>query len=351
MDDYFFGINFPRAFNGGVHGEGLFPVGLAPAAGGGPAVWTQQNFETVTGVGGNFPTSVISRPGRLVAQCASATPVFSVDGGTTWTNSSTLTTSGGIGAAFEAGHYVIAGATGSGHVVWYSTDGGVTFTGGPDFAANAASIVSNGSNLMVMLLNGTIAGGNYAISTDHGVTWTQQNTFTGSAAWGSGGSIQNTAFWDGTQFVSLLMQTGTGNAQIATSGDGVHWTASAYLAFTQSITFGAGIYMGCNGIDDNVYFASTPAGIATASPVSTGLPNSPVQSLMYDGTAFYAFDSRGNAARSLTGSSWTQEQTHIPHVFGNAIDCSAFDTTNNTVVAFTGVGASAGHPFSVRAGL
>lgn len=313
--------------------------------------WTEASFEAATGgIIGNFPSGIANTPGKLLCTATSGVPVYSVDGGTTWTSSSTLIGDSGVGVAFEAGNFAAEG--GGTQQLYYSTDGGVTWHFSHFFSGTAASaIISNGANLMVLLFQGALAGGNYATSNDHGVTWAQHTTFTGAAGWGNS-NVQNVALWDGTQFVALATATGTGNPIICTSTDGIHWTAFPFLAGgTQSITFGASIYMGCNGIDGNVYNAATPGGIASASPIATGLPAPPVQSLLYDGVAFYAFDTQAHAARSMDGTTWVLEETHIPHVIGNAITVCGFDSVNKTVVAFTGNGASSGHPYSIRSGL
>ncbi len=322
----------------GIVSSGIFGVSPAGATG----LWTAQSAP-MFGVYG-----AAAAGGRVVCIDGSAQPFYSTDGGVTWTASGVfIGASTGVGGAVQGGVFVMFCDNGLTSQLFTSrsTDGGVSWSS-PILLRNpgaGAAIVGNGGGILVAL-SSTNATPNYWTSADNAVSWTAHATFA-NTGWGNS-QTQNTALFDGTSFIALAHAAGL--VRVCSSLDGITWTVqstfSTALVNPKSIAFGNGVYVLSLG-DPTVAVAATAAGLSAATPTNTGLPGG-IGVVFYDGVRFFAFDTAGNVASSLTGLSWTPETLNFSP--GDNAEIVTVDTVNASVLAFAGVGAAS---LSTRAGL
>jgi hypothetical protein len=151
--------------------------------------------------------------------------------------------------------------------VFRSIDNGLTWTlvGAPFGATDGvAALAYNG-----VLFCALATSGAYAISGDNGSTWTNPATIT-VQTW-----FNDTLIFDGAQFVAVGLQNVTGFSSIYTSPDGTTWTETV-LDNTSTFTFASLCFTGTHYIVADVNSATvrralTPAGLAVAANIATGL--------------------------------------------------------------------------------
>lgn len=320
---------------------GRFPKKASSAPTG---IWTAQAHQ-LFGVYG-----AAAHAGSAIAMDASGAPSFSSDGGVTWTSSGAfIGANSGLGGTFDTNAFVVFcsnGLTGQ-TFTSRSTDNGHTWSAPVllNSAANGQALIANGSVLVALLAAGPP---NYYTSTDHGITWTAQNAFVVSS-WGAG-NTQNTALFDGTQFVALAHDA-TGNNLVCTSANGIAWSIQATLASANGangIAFGNGLYVLSSNQGDTVRSAATPAGLSAATPVSTGIGGF-LEGCYFDGTRFFAFNTSGSLTSSTNAIVWSAENIHFSA--GDFVENIIADSTHSTVIAMAGSGSSAESSLSTRSGL
>lgn len=306
------------------------------------SLWTGRGPYLTTGV---FTMAAAAGGGVAIAQNNAGEPVHSSNAGVTFTASTTI-----VGpnltnaAAYESGHFCFSGNT-DGTVltvaVWVSTDNGVSFGHGSVLQTDGNSptlMLSNGSNLLFMGLRSAHTGGNYFISTDHGLTWTRQSAFV-NAGWGNVNS--NTAgVWDGTRFVCLCASSSTGNTLIVTSTDGIAWAVAKDLGapyngatLSYANTSGGPLYL--VGFGDSTLAASgTPAGLDHGSAY-TPSPFSNTLTCMFGCTSLiFVFDASGNVAFTDDGIGWGPQT--LGFVAGDVPQFACYDAVHDTPMVFAG---------------
>lgn len=268
----------------------------------------------------------------------------STDGGHTWTQE--LTGEGLQGfAAHGAGMQWIFGGTDGQY--WISTHNGAVWSGPDTFPAafgtqNTVSVASSGSPNDYFVVAGNGAGpANYATSTTNGNSFTVPETYT-NQSWSS-------VIWDGTQFVAIAFQETTGLIVVATAATPTGaWTETVIAAgnappFTAGLSFDSksGLYLigaGSGAAQPYVRTAKTPAGLATAPNVNTGLNGG--EGLSYTLAAnglMFAFDLSGGVASSTDGHTWIPGVLNLP--FDESAVGACYDSVNKSYIATNGNGA------------
>jgi hypothetical protein len=302
---------FLGANTGPIPSSGFF--GKAPAA---PpsGLWTAQVTPNTSG----WLAAASDGAGHVLAVANDKTVWRSSNGGVSWAARTSIVDAGGLGflMAFGNGVFIIGGSASNVH---RSADGGATWSTIATGAINGVGsdtvlmIITDGAGRWVAGINGASAStgtiANYAVSTDNGLTWTPANNSFKNNGWVS----VHSGIWDGSQFVAVGEQLGTGTNTIDTSPDGVTWTQTVVpgpagtAPFNNPIVFAAGVYIAA-AIDNGVFVAATPAGVATATEITIpSLDAGGVNDLSFDGTNIFAFDDIGGVARSTNGTTWVTD--------------------------------------------
>lgn len=224
---------------------------------------------------------------------------YSTDAGVTW-NAVTLpgAYSGNLKAiTWDGTRFVLVGASGG---VFTSTDG-ITWTArtpAASYSGNFFGVVSSDTRLVAV---GSATGGfqsEIQTSDDGGSTWTRRNGG-GSGTSGIGGNA--VGFGNG-----LFVMSGSGNALIFTSPDGIAWTSHA-LPDASAVTLngiaydGERYYVGVGGDtsgDLAVAYTSTNGTTWTKRRIPLSTPTFPRQ-LVFDGSAFAAAGGSAAVVSSL----------------------------------------------------
>lgn len=267
----------------------------------------------------------------------------SVNGGAAWTSLGTLATAGSdfTTIAYSRGVWMVAciASTTQTPTLFRSMNNGGTWT----------QVPSNAKGNFIQLLAGNGAGGWVAMgqnsvqqpgpptsqSTDDGATFTV-STNNANDAWFGG------VVWNGADYVALGSQTGPVYT-VATSADGVSWTATAMVPATEQLGSGlafsgtgymAGIVTGAN----NIRIASTPAGLTTAADVSVTPLSGGISTVAWIDSVFLAADNNGGMASSAGGLVWTGETLNFQA--GDFCDAIVYDPTHAVAIAFGGASGS-----------
>lgn len=205
-----------------------------------------------------------------------------------------------------------------------SVDGGLTWST-PTVIGSLTGISSMdtdgaGNWMAVGLYVGT---NNYATSNDNGITWTSGNPVS-VFFWIS-------VIWDGTQFVGTFLDNSF-NEHIAT-WDGTNWNDTIIPgSFSSSIGIGFANGLYCLGLGlDLVITASTPAGLASATPISTGLSDGGNALIIGGGGLLIAFGVSGGVSSSTDGITWVPGNLNFQ--VGDVCNYAAYDPTNNVFIA------------------
>lgn len=335
----------------GVGSKGFLGPGIPPAD-----VTPPQTFEW-TGRGpyltpGVFTMAAAAGGGRAIAQNNAGEPVWSTDGGVTFTASTTV-----IGpnlsnvGAYEAGTFVFSGNT-DGNIntvgTYTSTNGGVSFVKGATLQTNSNSptlMLTNGVGLLFMGLKNAEAGGNFFTSIDHGATWQRRNTFT-NAGWGNSNSNAG-GVWDGNQFVALCTDSATGHTLLVTCADGFSWTVENDLGaafptatLAHAVTDVGPVYLLSFG-DTTISAAADIADLSQATATTPFWVTNNITCMFGDldgpgGTALlFAFDADGNCAFTDDGFSWGPQV--LGFATGDIPQFFCYDAVHDTPMVFAGI--------------
>lgn len=307
-----------------------------------PTTWTRSTQLSSTSwsnaavlSGAYLPTAI-----KFVIGGTSGKIAYSVDGGLSWTTTTSLSgstfgtqTVQAIVANTGSSNYCAIGSAGG---VGTSSDGN-TWT----YQAGLLTAWTSGVPVAAAYANGIIMvvgqSGKVATSAD-GVTWTNQPALA-ATAWGTNNPASQTALvYTGTAWV-----VNTANGITATSTDnGVTWTAYTTLQTaaggTTPVAF-TGIYGLCRGASGTVmaygavgFFAYSADNGATwalyEGPAQNrttffsskvGSPQANINSVMWDGARFVAVGSGCCAATSPDGVNWVTRATGMRTNFAAAI--------------------------------
>jgi len=320
----------------GIVSHGIFGSPKVSASG-----WIAQVSPTVAAWAG----SATDGAGNTLAVDVNNNVWRSSDGGVTWSARTGIVDAQPVSSiAFGAGVFIATGS-GVGSPVHRSTDEGVTWvshaTGALTSPLTALSMIAtNGSGMWIVGCNGGTAPSavkNYAVSTDNGLTWTPGPI---GGYDNDGWALAHSAIWDGSEFVVGGIQFNTGASTIVTTPDGVTWTETASTSsFDRVLTQAFGLYI-IGGSSNNVFVASTPAGLATAAstPIA-GLDPGGIADVLFDGTLLFAFDFVGGVARSLTALAWVLDNPLNLASGDFPLGTCVYDAVNTRNIA---LGANAG---------
>lgn len=276
-----------------------------------------------TGATGPAGSSFTSLPSVLIAGGSSANRIFrSTDNGSTWTTATTnpFDTSGGIvyKIAYNGTRWVAIGQIGFGVcLIAYSDDNGINWTSAAtNPLSNASSFGSsvhwNGSYWVACGKNSSSATVTLIYSYD-GSTWyaAATNPFSGG--------ICKDIFWNGSKWVAVGNNSGN-TVHVATSVDGVNWTASSGTpgpfgigGYGQSVTWGGNIWViaGSPISASSLYYSydgETWTSLSGTDPNPTGVWSV----VRWNGSYFLAGGWNGGspgatcvAAYSYDGKTWT----------------------------------------------
>lgn len=271
-------------------------------------LWTKQTSPSSFG----WNVNATDGAGTVLAVDSNQAVWLSANGGVSWTARTAIVDAGGVQdlMAYGNGVYIVGGSTNNVHrtadagATWSTIATGAVVSGGSPAAT--FMIATDGASRWIAGLTGSSGGAtkNYAVSTDNGLTWTPGTTFDND-----GWLSIHSAIWNGTEFVVVGQQIGTGVNTIDTSPDGFTWTehAASGPIFSNPIVFGAGVYV-APANDNGVFVSATPAGLVTVAETPIPSLNSGgVADLMFDGTFFFAFDFIGGVAKSADGLTWSTD--------------------------------------------
>lgn len=220
-----------------------------------------------------------------------------------------------LGIAEGGGHWVTCNSPGSSGPDFYTSSNGSTWTGVTPGLGRVFQTIAYGAGSFVV---GSDTGGTgsdtYAVSTNNGATWSQSNTFN------SDGFVQ--IIHDGSQFVGINLEAGTGNYRIATSPDGNTWTVVGLFSgspVVNCMAFGGGHYVACTNIGTS-RSATTLAGLIAAGDIDMSISGASVGAVTFGNGTFVAVAVGGVAASSTnSGGSWTLEDPQFSGNDGTAI--------------------------------
>lgn len=316
----------------GLSGKGFF--------GGTPVVlsWTSRGTTLgapLTGVDfGN--TVALSSPG--VGPTAGIPVLKSIDNGLTWaTRAGPVVASSSQSIAYGNGVWIVA----VGAARYYrSTDDGQTWTLNTvvGLGGGCVGVATDGAGHWVLLSNAA-GPNNYAVSNNQGVSFTVPATFT-NKVWGNGQGFGRVITWDGGRMIATGQQTATSFPTVNVSTDlGSTWVETVIEnvanAFYAGPSYDGSVYS-IGRIDTNtVRSAFTPANLAGAVPVNTGLTDGGNNCVFAHASVIWSFGKTGGASRSLDhGNTWTPFILNFQPPMGGqaAFDCT-FDTVNSSFIA------------------
>lgn len=326
----FFGLT-PGGTQKSYQGDGGAFFGVSNVTQAGPSGgWTARTIGTAATA---FNSNVAATNGIALLVDGNSEVWKSTDGGHTWQNTG-VNLPGVFAIAAAGSTFLLFSATNA----WRTTDA-VTFTGphtlnftGLNGFATAAR--DNATTWVV----GSTGSRNTSISTDDGLTWTQ-HTILGTSNW------VVSFIYDGTQWVGLL-SSGT---QIGTSPDGITWSFTTLTPggdfFNNTLGFLAGPHYLCsvfNGANNAVRNAATPAGLATAADVNTGIPGSSgLQCVLVGNGIYWVFDNTGLTAGSNDfGLTWSQVPLNFKTGDFPGTVFQAYDAVNHSFIAIGTAGIS-----------
>lgn len=303
----FFGLGARTIGNpgGALTGDGSYNGG--GGGGGGGLIWTSRGQ-----IGGALHTlASVARSGTILITGGDTEVFRSLDHGTTWTSIHTLPFNLVNIAAGSANTVCVCGSvTGVNQgSLARSLDSGTTWADFTPFPNNTIGnqIGTDGTGHWVML-GGIAAQGQVFQSADNGANWSGPGAFT-NRSWSN-----TNLLWvnSAALFVALGLQTGTGFPTINTSLDlGTTWVETvldntgllsfAGLSFNSTL----GLYILGLSSADQIRVSSTPAGLAIAPNISTGLTDGGCNAALGAGSLLYAFGFNGGVSNSTDGSTWT----------------------------------------------
>jgi photosystem II stability/assembly factor-like uncharacterized protein len=218
----------------------------------------------------------------------------------------------------------LATSTNANGSAWVVTD--------PFLAASMRGLARSGNN--VVAVGNSFTGGGFRpviyLSTDSGVTWTQQTLPSTSTASGL-----NAATYTSSQWVAVGE-----NGTLYTSPNGTTWTRrtvaamanNSFNSVTQnsSLIVAAGVGFTSLGSSSSEIWTS-PNGIAWTRRAVSGI--SSVTSVVWTGSNFVAVTDGGSALTSLDGITWKIQETG----FTNALGSMVWDGTQVLAVGSSGI--------------
>jgi hypothetical protein len=229
--------------------------------------------------------------GLFVAVATSGTNrVMTSADGVTWTGRTAAQANSWVGVTYGNGLFVAVASSGT-NLVMTSPDG-ITWTARP--VTNTWKSVTYGNGLFVAVgLSG------WSTTSPDGINWTNRyNLYSGlSTNWYS-------VTYSNGLFVAVSVPYSAGNKQVATSSDGITWTArtEAQANSWQSVTYGNGKFVAVSSDGTNRVMTS-PAGYSYDYTVNTTNGSTYI-----DGTALVSLSSvndiAGNQSQSPTNASF-----------------------------------------------
>lgn len=344
-------------YNAAAFGAGLYVVvGAAGAVFSSPDLVTWTSRTTTA----NVFNDIVFANSIFVATGTSNTFYTSPDG-VTWT---VRAAPGSMNRIIYANSLFVA--IGNSGVIGTSTNGTTWTTRTSNVAQNLNDIVWNGSVFCAVGANGVIT------TSPDGITWTAGTSNTTNAL--------TSVSWDGTRFVvtnttnsSVLVSTdgivwttyptqlpnaflystyaggkfiAVGSAQIATSTNGINWTAADPVQFTTAIPGFSAAYTVTysNSLFVISGLAGSTANIATSTDGITWTPRfvgafpssvaQPWHYCLWNGSAYYLIGTNGRYATSSDAVTWTVAQD---------VSCSSF----YSVAVISGKTIAFGNPAAV----
>jgi len=261
----------------------------------------------------------------------------STDGGHTWALRSSIP--GGLLPSYGNLQYGdgvwIFGAYGTD--VARSTDGGNTWSTIATGIASAGQgwVGTDGAGNWVLWGNTGPVTNNYAHSSDGGATWSMSGTF-------DNGGVDTPPFWDGAQWVALVLNAAQTDTVIATSADGATWVASLPSHGLDVIGFIGGLYVGADG--SGARSSNTADGLASANPVGVPGMGNP-EAIVGTAGLYFIFDNAGQVFNSPDFQNWFQGVANLAG--GESVARAgnvAYDAANASYIAGGNAGSVITYP-------
>lgn len=281
--------------------------------------WTQHTTSASTGI---FPLRYGNGVflGLTVDGSGNSVIVRSTNGGTSWTSTVLIADTVGFinDLNYGNGYWLAVGqnAASTGALIYRSADGGQTWTqitGFPPVGATGhsgfgACCWANGLWLLTANINSPSVF-NYITSVDDGVAYAIPGVFECDYF----GTEDITT--DGTYFITPCVISGVtvlASALISSVGTNSPSTWTTYTAPAGAsldgvpVAFGNGTYVLPDSSNETVYVASSLGGLATATPISSGLVGGDLYDVQFGTGTFVVIDSLQGASSSINnGVSWS----------------------------------------------